>query len=104
MDEKDQQALALFAEGKSTNYVAVHVFGKNWARAKRLKDRYDAEHGVATESEAEPEAEAADIWDVTLKVPRTQAADIFATFSTEEQMDAIANVLQNRLNAALGVE
>lgn len=102
MDEIERQAFTLFAEGKSVNHVAVALFNNNWTRAKKLKAQFDA--GI--EEAAEPVAvdeEAAEIWDLTLKVPAAQTADIFATFSIQEQIDAIANVLQNRLNVALGV-
>lgn len=104
------EAEQMFRDGKSINAVAAEL-KTTWWEAKKLKREFDAANGLVAkpkrklakkkaEPEAEVEAEPED-WDVSIRLPSVRLNDIFAAFSTQEKADAIAGVLQSRIDAAL---
>jgi hypothetical protein len=96
-EQERVKGFALFDEDASTNQVAAQVFNRNYGKAKKLREEYDAQ---ASSSEIEPDdGEVPDAWDVTLQVPVERMDQIMARFSPQEKADAISTVLQARLNA-----
>lgn len=97
-DDQRTQAFEMFDRNASTNEVAKKLFNKYWNPAKKLRDEYDAQkepgNGIEPSDSETPEA-----WDVTLSVPVERMDKIMIRFSPQEKADAIANVLQARLNA-----
>lgn len=104
------EAERMFREGKSINAVAAEL-KTTWWEAKKMKCEFDTANGLVAkpkrkpaEKKAEPEVEAEEEpenWDVSISVPSARLNDIFGAFSPQEKADAIAGVLQSRINAVL---
>lgn len=100
--ELETKARALFAQGMSVNAVAGALFKGHWARAKQVKDAMDG--GAPAPKKKPPkkdEEEGVPIFEVRLEVPTARLDDIFAEFTPQEKADAIAGVLQARMDAVL---
>jgi transposase len=105
------EAERMFREGKSVNAVAAEL-KTTWWEAHKMKRAFERENGIvvkpkrkpAKKKAAEPEVEVEEVpenWDVSISVPSARLNDIFDAFSAQEKADAIAGVLQSRINAAL---
>jgi hypothetical protein len=97
-EDQRRQAFEMFDRNASTNEVAKKLFNKYWNPAKKLRDEYDAQKEPGNEIEPS-DAETPEAWDVTLSVPVERMDKIMIRFSPQEKADAIATVLQARLNA-----
>lgn len=89
-EEQKTEAADLFAGGASINLVAK-TLGISWYEAKQLQPA----------SETEPEAAEDAEWDLTIRIPKVRVPDIFAAFTAQEQADAVAYVLQQRMDLIL---
>jgi hypothetical protein len=99
-EQERVKGFALFDEDASTNQVAAQVFNRNYGKAKKLREEYDAL--PVEEGEPEPEVDdgdAPDTWNLTLEVPVARMDESLQRFSPQEKADAISTVLQSRLNA-----
>jgi hypothetical protein len=103
------EAERMFREGKSVNAVAAEL-KTTWWEAHKMKRAFERENGIVAKpkrkpakKKAEPEVEVEaepENWDVLISVPSARLNDIFDAFSAQEKADAIAGVLQSRINAA----
>lgn len=109
--DKDAQAREMFEKGYSIHTVAERL-GVEFKVAKQWKQDWEAANKrrefdlieKAYEEQQNTTAETEDdTWSLSIQVPASKFTEIFANFTTQEQADAIATVLQNRVNAQLGV-
>ena len=95
------EAAKMFAEGKSVNAVAK-ALGLSWYDANKLRAQCGLEPAKKPKKVAEmpvPDIEEEpDSWSVSLNIPTAKMDALFATFSAQEKADAIATVLQSRLD------
>lgn len=91
----------LVLAGASVNRAARES-GITYGRAKKLHDSLKAEGRLTGAVPAGSDGE--DLYDLTLQVRGSNADAIFSMFTVEEKLNAISNVLQERLNKALGEE
>jgi hypothetical protein len=109
----EEKALALYAEGDTVSGVA-RALGVTWHIANKLRPaiggakvktrkpkRQKQPVAVADEEVSE---EAPEAWDLALSVPTGRMDHIFAEFTAQEKADAIAGVLQARLDALIAAD
>ena len=110
--EKREERLAKLRElvaeqpGLSVNKVA-EALGVAWADAKRLLGEVNAPEEKRSAKKQElknqpAEPEEPECFDVMLQVPTGRLDEIFQAFTAQEKANAIAGVLQERMDAALG--
>ncbi len=99
-DQERVKGFALFRGGESTNQVAAQLFNKNYARAKKLRDEYDAANDIEPiDVRAAIEEPEQPIWDLTVQVSTERMDGIIASFTAQEKATAIAAVLSQRYAA-----
>lgn len=64
----------------------------------KQKRKYTRRKPVTPKLKPEPETQE---WDLSIQIPTRRLRDVFAAFTTQEQADAIAVVLQRRLDVIL---
>jgi hypothetical protein len=108
----EEKALALYAKGDSVSGVA-RALGVTWhianklrpaiggAKVKTRKPKREKPPVVADEEVSEEVPEA---WDLALSLPTGRMDHIFAEFTAQEKADAIAGVLQARLDALVAAD
>ncbi|MBS1803536.1 MAG: hypothetical protein JST28_09215 [Acidobacteria bacterium] len=105
--EEQERARELFAQGKSVNFVSKE-FGITWQAAKKIQDpnwqEMPAGKPGRRKGPIKPKLKAEVIempaaWDLSLTVSADRMDAIFAEFEPGEKADAIAAVLQARLDA-----
>jgi len=117
MSENDAaRAAELFAQLGSVNGVAK-AMEIDWVKAKKLlgdlvpsktgggKRKSKPRKNALAVREAEPadDAEPEEL-ELTLRLPTERVDAMLASFTPQEKYDAVATILQQRLNAALGLE
>jgi hypothetical protein len=114
-DEMKARAAEMFAAGSSVNAVSKEL-AISWLAARALDPRGPAKTGgkrkkakkraalaVREDASAGDGDEADDDGDceITLRMPLKRLDDALATFTRQEKCDAVATMLQGRLDAAL---
>jgi hypothetical protein len=109
MEEQEARAREMFAQGDSVNKVAT-TLGITWQAARKIQgppaEKAGKKRGRKKSSNGAvavhlKEEEVPEAWDLALTLPTSRMDDIFAEFTAQEKADAIAAVLQARLDALI---
>lgn len=73
-------------------------YGIGKSTVSRLKTKVRV---IPTTDTTEAEVEEPEAWDLSIRIPTDRVDDIFATFTLQEKMNAVATVMQARMDAAL---
>ena len=103
-DEKRAKAEELLLAGKSVN-SAAKAAGINWGQANTIRLSLIAEGKLENPASEDDEQPADDgettLWDLSIQVPEDRADDILLALPLQEKMNAIAYVLQQRMDELL---
>jgi hypothetical protein len=104
MADLDSKAVEMFRAGATVNAVAKKLYKNYYAKAKQQHALFVASEVDRANAEPEPEGQeigAPVIWDLQIEVPRDRVPALFASFTPQEQANAVAGVIQARMNALL---
>jgi hypothetical protein len=95
-EQDREKAFEMFDRDASTNEVAKLLFKKNFAKAKKLREEWQ----VAKDGGAPLEAASGEgLADLTVQLSVDQMDRFIAGFTLQEKANAVAAVLQSRLEA-----